>query len=253
MNFTTVFRKELLEQWRTYRMLIVAAVFTVFGLVSPLFAKFTPEMLKAIPGVPVELLAAIPAPTVADAVAQYVKNMNQFGILLALLVAMGMVVQEKERGTAAFFLTRPVSRETFILAKFAALALIFTASLALAAIGCWYYTLILFEPLAWGPFLALNGLMLAAFLVYMAMAVLASTLARTNGMAVGLAVAALFLLGGLGALPSIGEYFPGRLFSWGTSLMLGGNASAWPAFGISLGIIAGALLAACLVFRRQEV
>jgi Na+/glutamate symporter len=72
-------------------------------------------------------------------------------------------------------------------------------------------------------------------------------------MAVGLAVAALFLLGGLGALPSIGEYFPGRLFSWGTSLMLGGNASAWPAFGISLGIIAGALLAACLVFRRQEV
>jgi ABC-2 type transport system permease protein len=253
VNFMIVFRKEMQEQWRTYRFLIVAAVFAAFGLASPLLAKFTPEMLKAIPGVPPELLAAIPAPTVADAVSQYVKNMSQFGILLALLVTMGVVVQEKERGTAAFFLTRPVSRETFLLAKFAALTVTFIASLALAAAGCWYYTLVLFAPLAWGPFLALNGLMLVVFLVYMALALLASTIARTNGVAVGLAFVALILVAGIGALPSIGEYFPGRLFSWGATLMLGGNGTAWQAFGISLGIIAGALLAACIVFRRKEI
>jgi ABC-2 type transport system permease protein len=253
MNFIPVFRKELQEQWRTYRFLIVTAVFAAFGLASPLFAKFTPEMLKAIPGVPPELLSAIPAPTLSDAIAQYVKNMSQFGILLALLMTMGLVVQEKERGTAAFFLTRPVSRETFILAKFAALTIVFIVSLALAAIGCWYYTLVLFAPLPWGAFLVLNGLMLVVFLVYMALALLASTLARTNGVAVGLAFVALILLGGVGALPTIGEYFPGRLFSWGVALMMGGSAAAWPAFWICLGIIAFALLVACLVFRRQEV
>jgi ABC-2 type transport system permease protein len=253
MNFNPVFRKEMQEQWRTHRFLIVAAVFAAFGLASPLFAKFTPEMLKAIPGVPSELLAAIPAPTVTDAITQYVKNMSQFGILLALLMTMGVVVQEKERGTAAFFLTRPVSRETFILAKFASLAVTFIISLALAAMGCWYYTLVLFAPLPWGPFLALNGLMLVVFLVYMALALLASTLSRSNGVAVGLAFMSLILLVGIGALPTLGEYFPGRLFSWGTTLMMGGNASAWPAFGISLGIIVVALLVACIVFRRQEV
>jgi len=256
MNFITVFRKEMQEQWRTYRFLVVAAVFAAFGLASPLLAKFTPEMFKAIPGVTPELqaaLAAIPAPTVSDAIAQYVKNMSQFGILLALLVTMGVVVQEKERGTAAFFLTRPVSRETFLLAKFAALSVTFIASMALAAIGCWYYTLVLFSPLAWGPFLALNGLMLVVFLAYMALALLASTIAPTNGVAAGLAFVALILLGGIGALPSIGDYFPGRLFSWGVSLMLGGKGTAWPAFWISLGVIATALLAACLIFRRQEI
>jgi ABC-2 type transport system permease protein len=253
MNFIPVFRKEMQEQWRTYRFLIVAAVFVAFGLASPLFAKFTPEMLKAIPGVPPGILAVIPAPTVTDAITQYVKNMSQFGILLALLMTMGVVVQEKERGTAAFFLTRPVSRETFLLAKFAALTVAFVVSLALAAVGCWYYTLVLFAPLAWGPFLALNGLMMVVFLVYMALALLASTLARTNGVAVGLAFLALILISGIGALPSIGEYFPGRLFSWGVTLMMGGNASAWPAFGISLGIIAAALLVACIIFRRQEI
>jgi len=87
----------------------------------------------------------------------------------------------------------------------------------------------------------------------MALALLASTLARSNGMAVGLAFVALILLSGIGALPSIGEYFPGRLFSWGATLMMGGKATAWPAFGISLGIIIVALLVACVVFRRQEV
>ncbi|MDP2994266.1 MAG: ABC transporter permease subunit [Anaerolineales bacterium] len=253
MNFMAVFRKEMLEQWRTYRFLIVAAVFTAFGLSSPLLAKFTPEMLKSIPGVPTELLAAFPAPTVTDAITQYVKNMSQFGILLALLMTMGVVVQEKERGTAAFFLTRPVSRETFLLTKFAALIATFIASLALAAVGCWYYTLVLFEPLAWGPFLVLNGLILVVILVYMALALLASTIARSNGVAVGLAFVALILIGGLGALPRIGDYFPGRLFSWGVTLMMGGNDTAWWAFGISLGIIAAALIIACIVFRRQEV
>jgi ABC-2 type transport system permease protein len=253
MNFAIVFRKELQEQWRTYRFLIVAAVFAAFGLASPLLAKFTPEMLKLIPGLPPEILSAIPAPTLADAISQYVKNMSQFGILLALLVTMGVVVQEKERGTAAFFLTRPVSRETFLLAKFAALSVTFTISLALAALGCWYYSLVLFKALPWGPFLALNGLMLVVFLVYMALALLASTIARSNGMAVGLAFVALILIGGLGAVPTIGEYFPGRLFSWGAILMLGGTGTAWPAFWISLGLIMLALLAACMIFRRQEV
>jgi ABC-2 type transport system permease protein len=253
MNFLVVFRKEMQEQWRTHRFLIVAAVLTAFGLASPLLAKFTPEMLKVIPGLPPEILAAIPAPTVADAISQYVKNMSQFGILLALLVTMGVVVQEKERGTAAFFLTRPVSRETFLLAKYAALTVTFVISLALAAIGCWYYTLVLFEPLAWGPFLALNSLMLVVFLVYMSLALLASTIARSNGVAVGLAFAGLILIAGIGAVPTIGEYFPGRLFSWGANLMMGGKGTAWPALGISLGIIFIALLAACIVFHRQEI
>jgi ABC-2 type transport system permease protein len=179
--------------------------------------------------------------------------MSQFGVLLALLMTMGIVVQEKERGTAAFFLTRPVSRTTFLLAKFASIAITFLASVAIAALGCWYYTTILFEPLAWGPFLAMNGLMLIVFLVYMALSLLGSTLARSQGVAVGLAFVALIVISGIGAIPTIGNYLPGRLFSWGASLVLGGTITAWPALWISLGIIAAALIAACLVFRRQEV
>jgi ABC-2 type transport system permease protein len=253
MNFPVVFRKEMLEQWRTRRLLVVAAVFTIFGMASPLLARFTPELMKSIPDMPPELLAAIPAPTMADAVAQYVKNMSQFGILLAILMSMGVVVQEKERGTAVMMLTHPVPRFTFLLAKFCALALVFCLSLCLAGLGCWYYTLLLFEALPWGAFAALNGMMLVVFLVYAALTLLCSTLARTQGASAGLAFAGLLLVAGVGSLPRLGKFFPGQLFNWGTSLALGVNDPAWAALWISLGSIALCLAGAWLVFRRQEL
>ena len=57
----------------------------------------------------------------------------------------------------------------------------------------------------------------------------------------------------LGSLPRLSEYFPGQLFNWGASLVIGEAQSAWPAFWIALGLIAAALAAAWLVFRRQEL
>ena len=253
MNFLIMLRKELIEQWRTKRMLVVAAVLVIFGLASPLLAKVTPDMLKLIPNAPAARAGLFPTPTVADAVSQYIKNMGQFGILLALLMSMGSVAQEKERGTAAMLLTHPVSRLTFLLAKFVALAFTFAVSLAVAALGCWYYTLLLFKALPWGPFLALNGLILLVFLVYVAVTLLCSTLVRTQGAAAGLSFAAMVIIAGVGSLPRIDDYFPGRLFSWGGMLVLGGGDPAWAAFWISLGIIVLALAIAWLYFEREEI
>lgn len=253
MNLMVAFRKEMLEQLRTHKILIVGAVLFLFGLTSPLLAKFTPEMLAAVPGLPAGMADFIPTPGVADAMTQYIKNMSQFGILLALLMSMGAVAQEKERGTAALILTRPVSRGTFILAKFAALKVNFLVSLLLAALGCWYYTWLLFEALPWGPFLLMNAMMLVVFMVYVALTLLCSTLARTQSAAAGLAFGGLILLAGLGAFPRLAKYLPGRLFDWGVGLVLDTGKPAWPALWVSLGLIAVCLLAATWIFNRQEL
>ncbi len=253
MNFFKVFRKEMIEQWRTYRFLVVIAVLVVFGMTSPLVAKFMPELFKAIPGIPASVLASMPPPTVADAVGQYIKNMNQFGILLALLVTMSVIVQEKERGTAAIVLTKPVSRETFVLAKFAAMVVTLLTGVVIAALGCWYYTYVLFQAIPWGAFLAANGLMMVAFMVYIGLSLFGSTIAKSQGMALGLAVVFLIVISIIGAIPTIGNYTPARLFTWAATLLLGQSSPAWWAFVISIGLILAALLAACMIFRRQEI
>jgi len=57
----------------------------------------------------------------------------------------------------------------------------------------------------------------------------------------------------VGSLPRIGEYFPGKLFNWGAALVLGGDASGWPALWISFALMILFLATAWLILRMQEI
>ena len=251
MNLLTSLRKELIEQWRTYRLLVLCLVLLVFGLSSPLLAKYTPEMLKLIPGAE-QFAGLVPKPTLLDAVAQYVKNIGQFGVLLALLMSMGSMVTEKERGTAALMLVKPLSRGAFLVSKFLALACSFLAALTLAALAGYYYTLVLFGPMDVGAWLTLNGLMGLEMLVYVALTLLFSTLLRSQAAAAGLGIGAILVLSLISSLPKLGDAMPDKLVGWGVSLFTQ-PAPAWPAVWLSMGLILAALLAAWLAFRKQEL
>jgi ABC-2 type transport system permease protein len=251
MVFWVALRKELWEQWRSYRLLIAAVVLGAFGLSSPLLAKVTPEIIRLLPNGD-QLAGLIPPPTPLDAVDQYLKNMSQFAIILAILLSMGSVAQEKERGTAAMMLVKPLPRWAFLAAKFAGLAVTFAVSLALAGLGAYYYTSLLFEPLDPGRWAALNALLLALVLVYVALTLLCSVIARSQAAAGGLALGLLILLNLPGAIPQVGRYLPGALVSGGASLMRGGEAG-WPALAVSLGIVVIALVVAWRIFETQEL
>ena len=251
--FKTLLAKEIRELWRTWKAIIFLAVFLITGMISPLLAKYTPELLKAIPNVPAGLADFIPTPTLADAVLQYIKNTGQFGILLVLILTMGVMVQEKERGTAAMLLTKPVRRSAVILAKWLAGMGLIVAGLIVDALGCLAYTAVLFAPLPFGAFWTMNLLLAVYFGVYLSLALLASTLARTQAVAAGGAFGGLVILLILGSIPGIGDYAPAMLSNWGGSLVTGGTVSAWPALGIALGLIVLMMLFACLRFEREEI
>jgi ABC-2 type transport system permease protein len=252
MSVFVAYRKEWLELIRTHRLLVVAVVLVFFGLTSPLLAKFTPEIIKLIPG-GAEISTIIPTPTVLDAIAQYVKNMGQFGIILALLLTMGSIAQEKDKGTAAMMLVKPLPRGAFLAAKFVALATMFAVSLAAAGIACYYYTLLLFESMNILHWLGLNVLLFIYVLVFVALTLFCSTITKSQAAAGGSALGLMVILGLIGAIPGLGKYLPGELITWGTRLMLGDTASSWTAFGISVGLIVMPLLAAWLIFNRQEL
>jgi ABC-2 type transport system permease protein len=150
-------------------------------------------------------------------------------------------------------LVKPLPRSIFLLAKFVALALAFLLCLALAGLGGYYYTLLLFgqpDPWAW---LALNLLLWVYMLVYVALTLLASVLVRSQAAAAGLGFGAMLVLGAIGAIPGVGQYLPGQLSAWGTALLTDPTVRFWPALWISLGLILTSLLAAWAVFRRQEL
>jgi len=252
MSFYASLRKEVLELVRTHRLLVMAVILIAFGLASPLLAKLLPEMMGLVPGGE-DFLSLIPTPTISDAIAQYVKNLSLFGVLVAYLMTMGAVATEKERGTAVLMLVKPLPRAVFLLTKFVALALAFLGCLALAGLGGYYYTTLLFSAPELSAWVVLNLMLWLYFLVYVALTLLASTIAKSQAVAAGLGIGAIAVLGALPSVPGLGRYLPGQLVTWGTALFTDPSARSWPALGISLGLIAACLVAAWIVLDRQEL
>jgi hypothetical protein len=76
---------------------------------------------------------------------------------------------------------------------------------------------------------------------------------QSQAAAGGIAFGTLVLLGLIGAIPGLGKYLPGELITWGSRLVQGDATASWSALGVSLGLIIVSLLAAWLVFRKQEL
>jgi ABC-2 type transport system permease protein len=253
-GFVLLLGKEVREQVRTLRLVVVVAVLALFGGTSPLLAKLLPEIVKAAGSQAGGLTITIPTPTTADAVSQLVKNLGQFGALIAILVAMGSVATEKERGTAGFILTKPVGRDAFIAAKAASIALLLLLGVLAGYVVAWFYTAVLFETLAPVTYIAGGIVLWVSLLVIGGITFLASVLARSALVAGGVGFVALILTGILSAIPGIGPFMPSALWAPATLISLGTPAPdvLGPVL-VNVAIAALCVVGAALAFRRQEL
>lgn len=246
--------KELLEQWRSYRLLAVTAVLVVWGILGPLTARYMNELMATIPGTPQGLEAVLPKPTAELAVSELADNLAQFGLILALLVPMASVAGEKSSGTAAMVLSKPASRGVFLLAKLLALSVTFALGTGLGVAAGYAYTGILFTWLPPGGFVVLACALLLYLLSFASLTLLASTLMRSQLGAAGLAFGMALTLGLLGTLPAIAAYLPASLLGWGRAAASGATTELpWRAMLAVLALLPGMLLLGWAALRRQEI
>jgi ABC-2 type transport system permease protein len=246
--------KELLEQWRSYRLLAVTAVLVVWGILGPLTARYMNELMATIPGTPQGLEAVLPKPTAELAVSELADNLAQFGLILALLVPMASVAGEKSSGTAAMVLSKPASRGVFLLAKLLALSVTFALGTGLGVAAGYAYTGMLFTWLPPGGFVVLACALLLYLLSFASLTLLASTLMRSQLGAAGLAFGMALTLGLLGTLPAIAAYLPASLLGWGRAAASGATIELpWRAMLAVLALLPGMLLLGWAALRRQEI
>lgn len=257
-GFGVLLRKELLESWRTFRLPIVAGLFLFTGLTSPVIARYLPEILELAGGDQLGVIE-LPTPTTADAVDQLVKNVVQFGALAAILLAMGMVATEKDRGTAAFLLAKPVSRGAFLGAKLVALGTILAAGMLLAVGVGWTYTALLFEPMPIDGWVLLAVLAWLVLFAYGVLTFLGSVLTGSAAAAAGIGFVALLVLGFVGALPGLDRFVPTGLLAPATALAAGAATAGDLGADLAIPFVATIVLIVALVavatwsFRRQEL
>ncbi len=251
-------RKELLESWRTSRLPVVLGLFALVGLSSPLLARFLPEIIEAAAG-PTLGSITIPTPTADDAVDQVQKNLGQFGALAAIILAMGSVAAETERGTAAFVLARPVGRGAFLAAKTIAIGMLLALAVATAVGLGWAYTAVLFEPPAVGGWVAMAALAWLALAAWAALTFLASVVTGSTAGAAGVGFVALLALSIVGAIPGLDHWTPAGLAGPAAALATGRStidalgADLWTPVAATLGLVAASLAVALAVYRRREL
>jgi len=257
-GFGVLLGKELSEQIRTYRLPVVAVVFLLFGILSPVLARYIKELLDAL-GTQATggIQVIVPEPTVADAIGQLLKNLSQFGILIAILLAMGTVAAEKERGTAALVLTKPASRLAFLLAKLVAIGVTLAVAVAAGTGIAAIYTLLLFEgaTLPAAGYVEMAALLWLTTFAYAALTFLGSTLTRSAMAGAGIGFVALVVTGVIGGLPVIGRYMPTSLVGPAANLGAGLPAGVdlpGPVLA-TMGWVVVPFVVAWLSFRGQEL
>ncbi len=246
-------KKEALEMIRTYRLLVTVLVFLAIGMMNPLFARFTPELLASFAEEGVTITIA--DPTAFDSWSQFFSNIVSIGFLVILIFVGTSMTREFTRGTLIPVLTRGLSRKAVMTAKLIMSILLWTAGYLIAGATTYIYTAYLFEDaLISNLFLALLGLWLFGVLLIAILTFGGMLTGNTAGclLVTGLIIGFLFLFN---LFPPLQEYNPLQLASGNMNLIRGYNR---PADFIKAGITAGAAIvvfvsASYAVFQKRKI
>jgi ABC-2 type transport system permease protein len=181
------------------------------------------------------------------------------------ILMQGAVVGEKRAGTAAWVLSKPVSRVAYILAKlFAnAIGMLVTMVLSQGLIAYLIATLMLGFSLSIPGFLAALGVHLLNLLFYLTLTLFLSTAFEHGGPVIGIPLAFLFAQNlSLGLFPFLVKVVPWTLAipangdsapSIAMNLMAGVTVPTWlPVYVTAAAVLTFSYLAVW-IFRRQEL
>lgn len=169
-------KKEGLETWRTKRFFLLMMIFIAFGIMNPLIAKLTPEIMKLSFGEDFPVVA----PTSLDSWAQFYKNISQMGIYLFAIIFSGTVSQEMNKGTLVNLVTKGMKRWVILLSKWVVLYFQWLLAIFLSFGITYGYTLFYFpDTKSPHPWFALIPLFLFGFF-FVSLILFTSTLAKNQ-------------------------------------------------------------------------
>jgi len=254
MKKTAFLKKEFFEIIKTNKIIILPAIFIFFGLLSPLTAKYTPQILESVfksyGMASIEMKDSL----FTDSYAQLFKNISQLCFIIILVFA-GTIVGEKVKGTVMLVLTKPVSRSNFIISKFIAAVSLYSISFLLACIACVYYTFLLF-PEYYNSNLVLSLCTLWAFgAFFIAMTIFSSTITKSFTAASVLGIAGYLLVSGSTIIPYVRDYSPGILTSLGLDILTGKSAPTdlIAPLAVTILLAAAFIVGSVYVFKNQEI
>lgn len=217
MKLLVLLKKEYLEYLRNKKLISILLIFIFFGIMSPLTAYFIPDIMDYVTKTQ-NIKIEIPSPTYQDAIFQYIKNISQMCVFVLILMNMGIVSNEKEKGTAIFVLVKPVNRKAFIISKFIAVLSITAIAVVASAIFAGFYTKLFFDQIPIAIFTIQNLLLILYISTILSITIMFSTISKSQILAGILSFFIWISFSLLSQLGEIGKLSPDNLINIASSL-----------------------------------
>lgn len=237
----TLYRKEMLEAVRSYKLIWIPVVFIILGIMQPLVTFYMADILASSSNVPAGFMESYEMPGASEVMAQALGQYGTIGLLILALGTMNSLAGERSGGTVELLLAKPVSPAAIVGAKWTAHLTVLIIALGLGAAGAAYYTMQLMGALSWSAVAAATGLYGLWLLCTVSLTLLFSAWLRGPAAA----FLALLLAAGMSVSYSL---LPSRL-EWLPAALPGMSAKVLTtAGGISVGpvISAAVLIMTCI-------
>ncbi len=165
-NFSAYFKKEFLENLRTYRLLILIIAYILFGLMEPIMYRMLPMILES-EGFDPAMMGMMDT-SQQGLLRSYMGNLSQIGLIVVTLTIMGTLAQELQRKYWILPRSKGGNATALVLSKF----LLYSTGLVVATLLGFmvnnFYGRVLFEYTGlqlWG--VIQSGLLFALYCIFL--------------------------------------------------------------------------------------
>lgn len=255
-HLTVLYRKEVTEMIRNYKILWIPIVFILLGVMQPVSSYYMPQILDTFGGLPKGTILEMPVPTGEEVLMQVLSNYGMLGVLILVLSAMGIVSAERQSGVAGMVMMKPVPYSSYIISKWAGLITITLIALVIGYVASWYYTGLLIEPVAYERVFQSVAIYSIWLIFVVTMTLFFSTLMRGNGSVAFVTIFVVFAISTVTTL--IGKYMkwsPATMIEHTQQVLLSGEleSSFLLALITTIAIIFVALISSIQIFKRKEL
>ena len=254
-SFFAFMKKEITEQIRSSRLMVLGILFVLFGIMNPAIAKLTPWLLEVMADSLAESGMTVTDVTVTamDSWVQFFKNMPMALIAFVLLES-SIFTREYQSGTLLLSLTKGLERYKVVLSKTVVLTFFWTVGYWLCFGITYGYNAyfwdnaiaqnLMFSVVCWWVF----GLWVVSLTIFF------STVSTANT-GVLLGAGGLVLVSYLlGMIPKIDKYLPTRLTD-GNSLIYGAAEAETYTVALILSTVIGlaCFVGSLAVFNKKQL
>jgi ABC-2 type transport system permease protein len=255
-QWTVLYRKEMLEMARNYKLLWIPIVFILLGVMQPVSMYYMPQILDTFGSLPEGTILEMPVPTGAEVLMAVLSNYGMLGVLILVLSAMGVVSAERQSGAAGMVMIKPVPYSSYILSKWAGLMTITLLSLFIGYAASWYYTNLLIETVAFKHIFQSAAIYSIWLVFVVTLTLFFSTVMKGNASVAFLTISVVFAISAVtSVLGKYMEWSPAAMTEHTGQVLLSGelDSSFLPAFITTIAIIIIVLVSSIQIFKKKEL